>query len=89
MWGRVQDAHSQHSKTHTTQQDHDNWTHTTLTQQDHDNSCNWVHKTGYVTHNTARPWQDKNTQAKDHTQHSKIHTGYVTKLSFTLLILCF
>ena len=26
MWGRVQDAHSQHSKTHTTQQDHDNWT---------------------------------------------------------------
>ena len=34
MWGRVQDAHSQHSKTHTTQQDHDNWTHTT----------------GYVTH---------------------------------------
>ena len=36
MWGRVQDAHSQHSKTHTTQQDHDNWTHTT----------------GYVTHST-------------------------------------
>ena len=38
MWGRVQDAHSQHSKTHTTQQDHDNWTHTT----------------GYVTHNGVK-----------------------------------
>ena len=81
-------VHTTAAKDHDIRQ-HTGYLNRTLRQQDHDNSCNWVHKTGYVTHNiVARPWQDKNAQAKDHTQHSKIHTeATVTKLSLTILLL--